>query len=316
MRIATLTMNPALDIHSLAPEVRPTRKIRTVDEHIDPGGGGINVARVIHALGGDVLAVVLVGGTTGVLLEELLTETGISWQALPIRGRTRISLNVLERQTGLEYRFVPEGPLVQPDEWQAALDTLQEIEADWIVASGSLPRGVPCDYYARCANIAKRRGQKFVLDTSGTALRAAASTGGAELLKLSLGELEYLTQRPLTDAAAQEREINLRLRTGVARSIAVSLGADGAVLATEAGITRLPALPVESRGAVGAGDSFLAGLVLGMSRGWLDRDASGFALAAGAVAVSTAGTARVSRADAEALFQTWRSGSGSGPKAR
>src|SRR4051794_27297883 len=120
MRIATLTLNPALDIHSVASEVRPTHKIRTVDEQVDPGGGGINVARVVHALGGDVVAVVLVGGTTGILLEELLTETGIRWQALPIRGRTRMSLNVLESLTGLEYRFVPEGPLVTCDEWQSA----------------------------------------------------------------------------------------------------------------------------------------------------------------------------------------------------
>src|SRR3954468_5079575 len=117
MRIATLTLNPALDIHSTAPEVRPTRKIRTTDEHVDPGGGGINVARVIHALGGDVIAVVLVGGTTGLLLEELLTETGIWGGGAPIRGRTRMSLNVLEQHTGLEYRFVPEGPVVEPDEW-------------------------------------------------------------------------------------------------------------------------------------------------------------------------------------------------------
>ncbi len=310
MRIATLTLNPALDIHSTAPAVRPTRKIRTTDEHIDPGGGGINVARVIHALGGDVVALVLAGGTTGVYLEELLTETGIRWQALPIRGRTRMSLNVLDASNGQEYRFVPEGPLVEADEWEAALKAIEHVEADWMVASGSLPRGVPSDFYARCVGIAKRRGQKFALDTSGEALRAATVAGGAELLKMSLGELESLAGRPLPDTAAQEREINLLLRSGAARCISVSLGADGAILATTAGLTRLPALPVQQRGAVGAGDAFLAGLVFALARGWTERDALGYALAAGAVAVSTYGTARVSREAIEMQFQAWRKSQG------
>jgi 6-phosphofructokinase 2 len=306
MRIATVTLNPALDIHSTAPAVRPTHKIRTVDEHVDPGGGGINVARVLHAMDADVVALVLVGGTTGVLLEELMTETGVRWQALPIGGRTRMSLNVLDRQTGLEYRFVPEGPLVEPDEWAAVLKALEHIDAHWIVASGSLPRGVPPDFYARCAEVAKRRGQKFVLDTSGPALRAAAA-GGAELLKLSLGELESLAERPLPDTTSQEREINLLLRSGAARFVSVSLGADGAILASRNNLVRLPALPVQHRGAVGAGDSFLAGLVLGLASGRPERDALGYGLAAGAAAVSTYGTARVSKTEIEERFRSWRS---------
>ncbi|MBS0639229.1 MAG: 1-phosphofructokinase family hexose kinase [Acetobacteraceae bacterium] len=305
MRIATLTLNPAIDVHSTAPAVRPTHKIRTTDEHLDPGGGGINVSRVLHALGANTLALILVGGATGVMMEEMLTATGVPWQALPIRGQTRISLNVLDRQSGQEYRFVPEGPLVEPQEWEAALRAIEQVEAEWIVASGSLPRGVPADFYARCAEIARRRGQKFGLDTSGAALRAAA-TSGVELLKLSLGELESLADRPLPDNALQEREVNLLLRAGAARVIAVSLGGDGAILATAAGLTRLPALPVRHRGAVGAGDSFMAGLVYGLSRGWPERNCLGYALAAGACAVSTYGTARVRREEVEAQFDAWR----------
>ncbi len=310
MRIATLTMNPALDVHATAPSVRPTHKIRTVGDRTDPGGGGINVARVLRALGADewadVMADVLVGGATGVLLEELLTESGMHWQALPIRGRTRISINVLDQASGLEYRFVPEGPLVSPEEWGAALQVIERSEATWLVASGSLPRGVPCDFYARCCAIARRRGQKFVLDTSGPALRAAAVAGGAELLKMSLGELEFLAGNPLPDITLQEREINRLLRAGAANRIAVSLGADGAILASVSDFVRLPALPVEARGAVGAGDSFLAGLVFGLARGWTERDSLGLALAAGAAAVSTVGTAQVNREEVEALFEEWR----------
>ena len=109
-RIATLTVNPAVDIASTAAAVVPTHKIRTSDERFDPGGGGINVARVMHALGTDALAVIMTGGVTGRLVEELLDEEGVRWRCLPIGGRTRISLNVHDRQSGLEYRFVAEGP--------------------------------------------------------------------------------------------------------------------------------------------------------------------------------------------------------------
>ncbi len=162
-RIATLTLNPAVDLACTAASVRPTHKIWTFEERVDPGGGGINVARVVRVLGGDALALIMTGGVTGRLVEELLDEAGVRWQALPIRGRTRISVTVHDRQSGLEYRFVPEGPNVERDEWNGALNVLQETENEWIVASGSLPRGVPADFYAQAAAIASRRGRKFVL---------------------------------------------------------------------------------------------------------------------------------------------------------
>ncbi len=306
-RIVTLTLNPALDMACFAQAVRPTHKIRTTGEHLDPGGGGINVARVMHALGGDAQALVMTGGPTGQMIEELLNETGVPWRALPVRGRSRISLNVHEQETGLEYRFVPEGPLVEPDEWAAALTALEQIEADWIVASGSLPRGVPVDFYARAAAIARRRGQTFVLDTSGPALHAATAHG-VDLLKMSLGELAFLAGRPMTEPSAQQDEVAALLRSGAARTVAISQGAEGAFLGSAAGFVRLPALPVDHRGAVGAGDAFLGGLILGLTRGWPGRQALGFALAAGAAAVSTHGTARIDRADVESRYQAWCQG--------
>ena len=301
-RIVTLTVNPAVDMACTAAAVRPTHKIRTTDERLDPGGGGINVARVVHALGGDALALIMTGDVTGRLVEELLDEAGVRWRALPIRGRTRISLNVHDRQSGLEYRFVPEGPNVEPDEWHGALEVLRDLEADWIVASGSLPRGVPTDFYAQVAEIAARRGQKFVLDTSGAALRAAIGHH-LELLKLSLGELEFLIGREARDPQSQEREVASLIRTGAARMIAVSLGREGAILGNGDGVSRLPALTVLERSAVGAGDAFLGALVLGLARGMSQHEALALGVAAGAATVATYGTAQVERADVEALYR-------------
>ncbi len=302
LRIATLTVNPAVDMACTAAAVRPTHKIRTTDERLDPGGGGLNVARVVHVLGGDAVALIMTGGVTGRLVEELLDEAGVRWQALPIRGRTRITLNVHDRQSGLEYRFVPEGPNVESDEWRGALDVLRDVEADWIVASGSLPRGVPTDLYAQAAAIAARRSQKFVLDTSGVALHAAIGHD-LELLKLSLGELEFLIGREARDPQSQEREVASLIRAGAARMIAVSLGREGAILGTGDSICRLPAPAVQECSAVGAGDAFLAALVLGLARGMSQQEALALGIAAGTAAVATYGTAQVARGDVEALYR-------------
>ncbi len=301
-RIVTLTLNPAVDIASTAAAVRPTHKVRTFDERLDPGGGGINVARVVHALGGNALALVMTGGLSGRLIEQLLSQAGVRWQALPIRGNNRISLNVHDRGSGLEYRFVPEGPTVEPDECLHALEVLRTIDADWIVASGSLPRGVPDDFYAQAAAVASQRGQNFVLDTSGVALRAGVGPG-VTLLKLSLGELEYLTGRELKDPQDREREILRLISSGSARMIAVSLGRDGAMLGTDRGMIQVPAAEAQERSAVGAGDSFLAGLVMGLGRGLSPRRALALGAAVGAAAVMNYGTALVRQADVDILYR-------------
>ncbi len=123
------------------------------------------------------------------------------------------------------------------------------MKAEWIVASGSLPRGVPADFYAQAAAVATQRGQKFVLDTSGPPLRAAVGHG-IELLKLSLGKLEFLIGREARNTEAHEREVGLLLRAKAANMIAVSLGSEGAMLGTLDNISRLPAMKVQERGAM------------------------------------------------------------------
>jgi len=299
--ITTLTLNPTIDLASEAEKVHPFRKIRTTGERQDPGGGGVNVARVVRELGGETLAILLSGGVTGHFLEELLQEGGVPCQAIPIAGRTRISHTVLEHSTGHEYRFVAEGPTVSEAEWQAALDAAAEIGTGWLVASGSLPPGVPTDFYARLLRDATRKGVRCVLDTSGDALRLALEEGGIEMVKPSLGEFERLLGRKLPDHAAQEAAAMEVVRAGRVRMLAVTLGGDGALLATASGTLRLPALPVKVRGAVGAGDSFVAAMTLALAHGRPPEDAFAWGVAAGAAAVSNAGTAHPSRAEVEAL---------------
>lgn len=299
-RIITLTLNPTVDTASDADAVQPVRKIRTRAETFDPGGGGVNVSRVVRELGGETLAVILAGGVSGRLLEELLDQGGVPRLSVPIAGRTRMSHTVHDLSAHLEYRFVPEGPKLRPGECQAALDALESAKGGWLVASGSLPPGAPEDLYAHVAAIAARRGQRFVLDTSGAPLKAALGHGLA-LVKPSRGEFESLIGRKLGTAAEQEEAALALVRQSAAGMITVTLGHEGALLAEPGGVLRLPALEVLVQSAVGAGDSFLAAMVLALARGESPREAFAWGMAAGTAAVMRPGTAHPRREDVEAL---------------
>ena len=302
-RLITLTLNPALDLAADADAVVPTHKIRMHHEHADAGGGGVNVARVLHELGGDALAIIAAGGASGRVLEEMLDEAGVKRRSVLIKGRTRVSLNVLDCRSGLEYRFVPEGPTLSEDEFDACLAAVRDVAGEWLIASGSLPHGVPEDAYAQVARIAAQKNQRVVLDTSGPALRAALEQGGMELIKPSLGELEHLVGRELKDPAAQDAEAMALVRSGAARLVAVTLGRDGALLATPDGVVRVPAMDVPMHSSVGAGDAFLAATTLAMARGATPSDALAWGTAAGATAIACAGTARLRRAEVEARYR-------------
>lgn len=300
-RIVTLTVNPAVDLSAQAVSVQPGHKIRTFDERYDPGGGGINVARVIRELGGETLAFFASGGVTGRFVEQMLTQGKVPWQAVLIGGSCRISVTVHDKSTGQEYRFVPQGPKLTTAECCNILETLSGVEADWIVASGSLAPGMPADFYAKVAGTAAGLGARFALDTSGSAL--AASLGhGIFLLKPSLSELETIVGRKVRDLGSQMDEAKRLAQSGAAEMIALTLGSDGAILATSDRAFHLPAPPVTERTGVGAGDSFLAGLVFALARGQPAEKALGLAVACGAAAVQGSGTAQVKRADVASLL--------------
>ena len=301
-RIVTLTLNPAIDLACMAHSVVPVHKIRTTAEQFDAGGGGINIARVLRTLGTDALAILMAGGATGQFLRELLDEKGIEYLVIPILGRTRISLNVHESSTGREFRFVPAGPVVAEAELHALLEALEKIESEWLVASGSLPEGVPEDFYGRLAKLAVRRGMHFVLDTTGIALKHALGQG-VTLIKPSLGELESLLGRTIRDRREQEAAALALVRAGAAQFVVLSLGAEGAILAQDKGVLRLPAPNVVVRSSVGAGDSFTAGMILGLSRGDAPEDAFARGIAAGAAAVMNYGTAHPLPTDVEELYR-------------
>jgi 6-phosphofructokinase 2 len=300
--IATLTMNPTIDVSYDVDRVFHTHKMRTRGERYDPGGGGINVARVICRLGGEVRCLYLSGGATGVAFEGLVERLGLTGTRVAIAEPTRVASAVHETGTGKEFRFTPAGPAVSAQECERCLALLAEVECDYFVASGSLSPGVSSDFYARAARLLRQRGIAFVLDTSGEPLARTLAAGGVHLVKPSAGELRQLTGRALaTTEEIGEAALEI-VHAGQAELVAVTLGHNGAVLARAGGTTYLPALPIEARSAVGAGDSFLATMLFALACGRDPVDAFRYGMAGGAASVLNPGTGLAHPEDIERLF--------------
>lgn len=299
MSIATVTLNPALDVSTGTNVVRDTHKLRCTAPRFEPGGGGINVARVVHALGGDVTAVFPCGGPAGATLEELLRDAGVPIAPVPIAGRTRESFTVDEAETRLQYRFVLPGPKLGEDEIIALLEAIRALPGspDYIVASGSLPPECDPKIFHRLAGLGKR----LVIDTSGPAL-AACEGARAYLIKPSLRELQELVGRDLTSEADEAAAARDLLDRGFAEIVVVSLAERGALLVTSDQELRLPAIEVPVASAVGAGDSMVAAITLALAHGKPLDEALRYGIAGGAAALVAPGTELARREDVERLY--------------
>lgn len=298
----TLTMNPALDLSTSTDRVVSEHKLRCGPTRLDPGGGGINVSRVVHLFGGESLAIYAVGGLTGAALRHMLDFEGVSSRAVPISGTTRQSFTVDESDTGTQFRFVLQGPELSEPEWKACLAAVQQTvtHAGYLVASGSLPPGVPDDFYARVARLARESGTRFVLDASGVPLHEALAEG-VYLVKPSRRELGELVGARLDTEQSQVEAASGLIAAGSAELVALTRGAEGAVLASAAGVARLSVPTVHVLSTVGAGDSFLGALVLRLSEG-RDADAAfRFAVATGSATTMTPATDLCRPEDADAL---------------
>ncbi|AKQ41624.2 1-phosphofructokinase [Aurantiacibacter atlanticus] len=299
--IATLTLNPAIDGSAQAEKVVPVHKIRTAEEQYYPGGGGINVARVIKELGGRAFALYLGGGATGSILQDLLRQTGVRAERFAIPGLTRISHTIYERSTALEFRFVPEGPEVTERDCGALLQALRTLDCEYLVASGSIPRGLRTDIYAMIGAICRQQGIKLVLDSSGEALRQGLA-GGVHLAKPSLGELETLVGQELPSPEAQEAAARELMYEDGIELLALTRGAGGAMLMTGERTFQRAAPKIKAKSAVGSGDSFLAAMTLRLAAGDTPETAFLYGMAAGAATALTPGTALCERGDVERLY--------------
>ena len=300
--ILTVTPNPTIDLSAATQTVTPEHKLRCTDVRRDPGGGGINVARVLTRFGTRCRALYPAGPVLGRMLRQLLDEEGVSSMPVEIAGETRESFTVLEHASGREYRFVLPGPQLERGEWQACIDAVIELpEAPtWIVGSGSLPAGVPDDFFARLARAARARGARMVVDTSGPPL-AAALDEGVYLAKPNLRELRELTGQALEAEDDWSSAAQALVHAGKAELVALSLGHLGALLAARDATLRAPALQVAIASTVGAGDSFVAALVCRLAAGGSLDEAFRYGVAGGTAALLAPGTRLAFPHDTERL---------------
>jgi len=301
--IVTLTVNPCIDESAAVDRVIPDRKLRCGAPRYEPGGGGINVARTVRRLGGEALAIYPAGGAAGELLRSLLAAEGVLQRPLPITGCTRENFNLREETTGRQFRFVLPGPELAASERETCFAELGLLHPfpRYLVASGSLPPGVPFDFYARVARLTRERGGRFVLDTSGEAARLALQAG-VFLVKPSLREFQHLTGLADAEESHLVSESRRWIRAGHCEVVVLSLGAAGVLWVGGESTERLASPTVPVRSSVGAGDSMLAGIVLRLEQGFGLAEAVRFGVAAGAATVMNPGTELCHRADAERLY--------------
>ena len=285
--IKTVTLNPAVDKAVTIAEFAVGEVNRIVSVRLDAGGKGINVARVLHRLGAPALALAPVGGAAGQFLAGRLDEEGIPCRLLKISGESRTNLKVVDPVLGTHTDINEPGtPLSERELDRLRHDLLDDLgPGDAVVFSGSVPAGVPSDLYGTWIAEASSRGAFTVLDAEG-ALFSKGLQGAPDLVKPNRAELEVWAGRRLDTDDALLEAMKL-LRSSGARTVAVSLGSQGAWLATENGFWFAPGLKVEAQSTVGAGDAFVAALTWALVR----RQSPQEALAA-AVATATASVVR------------------------
>lgn len=301
--ILTITINPAVDIFVNTTRVEPTSKMRCSAPKRDPGGGGINVARVAFRLGADVTAIFPTGGALGNLLHRLLDREGVASLVTPSHSETRENFTAYEEDTGAQFRFVLPGSPLHRVEWEAVLDKLATFKAKpkFVVASGSIPPGVPADFFAQVVRLAKKLGARAVVDSSGPALKAALGEG-VYLVKPNLNELSDFTGQSLETDEARIGACRGLIERGRAEIVALTLGEDGALLVAKDRAWRAKPMAIEVVSAVGAGDSFLGGIVATLAAGKSLEEAFRVAVAAASAAVMSPGTELCRAADVARLL--------------
>jgi 6-phosphofructokinase 2 len=302
--IVTITMNPAVDKSTSVNKLVPEKKLRCAEMITEAGGGGINVSKAIKELGGESLAVFPSGGMNGQLIENYLKEKKINYKTIPVAHETRENIVVRETDTNAQFRFVMPGAALSQQEAQACMELIQQLQPapSFIVASGSLPPGLPDNFFGQLATVAKKLNAKYIIDTSGKPLELAAKEG-VYLLKPNLSELcslvgkEHLELNEVDNAAMEV------IREGRCEVMVVSMGPSGALLVTKDGYEHVPTPTVKKQSTVGAGDSMVAGMVWKLSQGTPLKEMVRFGVACGTAATMNPGTRLFKKDDVHRLHQ-------------
>src|SRR5262245_24115154 len=288
--ILTITPNPSLDLLFESEQLVWDDANRLESPRVRPGGQGINLTRAVRALGGSSVAVALLGGRIGDDIERFLSSEHTPYERIHFTGETRVFVGARETATGRSMLLNPRGPRIAADERERIIDeftrAIEHARPAWVSACGSIPPGLPADFYARIGAAARAAGAQFVPDCDGDALRSAAEF--ANLLVPNQHEAERLLQTSMTDLESTARGARKLLEHGAAFA-AITLGERGAVLTD--GVDTVHAEPpnLDRGSAVGAGDSFLAALLMGLMEQKPLGERARHAVAAGSAVLMTTG---------------------------
>jgi tagatose 6-phosphate kinase len=285
--ILTVTLNTALDITYRVPALRPHASHRVTEVIERPGGKGLNVARVLAALGHEVTVTGFTGGATGRVLQEQLTGVrGVVDALVPVTGATRRTIAVMDDRAGDTTQLNEPGPTITPAEWAAFQDAYEDLVPSMsaVALCGSLPPGVPVGAYAGLIRTARAAGVPVLLDTSGEPLRRGVAAR-PDIVKPNTDELAELTGSHEPLRATQDAR-----RRG-AHAVVASLGPDGLLAVTPEGRWRATPPARVHGNPTGAGDSAVAGLLAGLTTHlpWPDRLSHAVALSAATVMSPVAG---------------------------
>jgi 6-phosphofructokinase 2 len=289
-QIVTLTTNPALDVSTSVKKLVPFTKMRCAPAHRDPGGGGINVARVLKRLGIDATAIYPAGGATGQLLANLVERDGVRSIVIPASNDTREDITIFDETARKQFRLVFPGAPLADVEWQECLESIARINLQpaFVIASGSLPAGVPHDFFGRVARASKAN-SKVIVDTSGPFLKPALEAG-VYLIKPNLHEFQELAGISSNDEAALIEAAHRLFDRYRIEVIAISMGAEGALLVTREMALRANGLAIEPLSVSGAGDSFLGAMIWSLANNSSLDTALRYGVAGGSAALLHPGT--------------------------
>ncbi|MFC1991216.1 1-phosphofructokinase [Chloroflexota bacterium] len=300
--IATITLNPALDLHISVQGLMVEETNRWVRLRRYAGGKGIDVSRAIHEMGGVTIAYGFIGGTNGRVLEILLDKEGVAYSFTPIEQETRTDFVITDTLTSQQTRIDAPGPHISKKELDRFIRKMKRIrpQPNLVVAGGSVPPGVPVNIYSDIVSDARSFGVRTILDSGGQWLEEGLKAK-PYLVKPNVHEAEVLLGRELpTEEAIIEAVFEL-LDMGVEVAV-ISRGENGIIAATKRSLIKAVPPPVKVRNAVGAGDCTVAGLALKLAYGEPLLEACRLAVAMGTAAVLTRGTELCRRADVESLL--------------
>lgn len=265
--ILVINLNASVDKKYVMDDLNKGLVMRAKSVENTSGGKGIHVANVSTILKENCIVTGFLGGKTGEFIHDKLEKYGIKQDFVNIKGDTRECLAIITKDL-VQTEILEPGPEVTEEEQKRFIDKYIELleEANIIVASGSVPRNIPKDFYKKLIDIANSKNKKFLLDTSGDLLREGIE-GKPFFIKPNKDEIEFLTGRSIENYKDAIREIKEFHKKGV-ELVAISLGAEGSVIGYKGVYYKVTVPKITAINPVGSGDSYVAGVAIGLERGY------------------------------------------------